>query len=352
MTTSLPATTYRDHFALAELPYFAVRDGRLVIADPDIGPAVDVHTHLALAYVRRHRVDLWREHERTRHYLSLHRSVDLDLYMNKNFAPDDLKEMKVDLSLRSLTGNGLRVTHTVPNLAREMKEMGISHSVLLPIDFPLLSHNAEVYLDVASKRRDMISLGSVHPFARKLGDKLEAQKRAGARGVKIHPAVQQIAPNHPRAMKLYRLCADLDLPVLFHCGPVGIEPKRARKLSQLALYAPAVTENPDTVFVLGHSGALQMEQALELAVGRRNVYLDLSCQSLTNVKKILDCAPSDRIMLGSDWPFYHQAPVMAKVLLASEGRRQLRRRVLFGNAARLFRIPAAPGCDRDSEAQG
>jgi predicted TIM-barrel fold metal-dependent hydrolase len=103
-------------------------------------------------------------------------------------------------------------------------------------------------------------------------------------------------------------------------------------------YERAIVENPRTTFVLGHAGALQMEEALALAKRYTNVYLETSCQSLGNVKRILDEGPGDRILFGSDWPFYHQAIPLAKVLLASEGRPALRRQVLWENAARLFGI--------------
>jgi predicted TIM-barrel fold metal-dependent hydrolase len=321
---------------LAELPYFEVRDGRLVLADPGLGPMIDVHTHLALSYGRRTTVDLWQEHERTRHYLSLEHPLDLDIYINQNIPPADVKRMKRDLTFASLTSSGMRATHTVPNLTREMAELRVVASVLLPIDYPALSWNAEAFLDVASRRDDLVSLGSVHPGARRIGDRLEAQKARGARGVKVHPAVQMIAPNHPWAIELYRMCGELDLPIFFHCGPVGIEPLMGRRRSQVKLYAPAVARSSHTTFVLGHSGALQMEQALELCRSHPNVYLDVSCQSLGNVRKIIAEAPPERIVTGSDWPFYHQGPVLAKVLLATEGKPEMRRRVLWENAARLF----------------
>jgi predicted TIM-barrel fold metal-dependent hydrolase len=41
-------------------------------------------------------------------------------------------------------------------------------------------------------------------------------------------------------------------------------------------------------------------------------------------------------MMGSDWPFYHLALPLAKVLLATEGAPEVRRQVLHDNAARLF----------------
>jgi len=325
--------------ALAELPYFERGEGdRLVLAEPGLGPVVDVHTHLALTCVRHAAVDLWREHARTEHYLPVERDLDLDIYANRNLTRHDIKRMKRDLTLAGATRSGLRRTHTAANLLREMGELGIAASVLLPIDFPCLSWNAEAYLAVAAIEPALVSLGSVHPYARDVAGRLARQKELGARGIKVHPAAQLVAPDNRRAMKLYRLCADLDLPVLWHCGPVGIEPRLARRLCQLKRYRPAVRENPHTVFILGHSGALQMEMALELALHYPNVYLDVSNQSLTSVRRIIAEAPADRVLFGSDWPFYHQAVALAKVLIATDGCPPARRRVLWENAARLFHL--------------
>jgi predicted TIM-barrel fold metal-dependent hydrolase len=126
--------------------------------------------------------------------------------------------------------------------------------------------------------------------------------------------------------------------VLFHCGPVDIEPPLGRYLSQLKHYWRAVADNPDTTFVLGHSGALQMEAALDLCKHYPNVYLETSSQGLPNVRRIVAEAPPERVMFGSDWPFYHQATPLAKVFIATEGQPETRARVLWQNAARLFEI--------------
>ncbi len=332
-------TRFRDHYGLAALPYFDLREGnRIALADPELGPAIDVHTHLAHAYGRKFNIDLWASHDRIKHYFPLNTPLDLDVYQNKNFSDARLKELKRDLTLTSLTSRGIRRTHTAANLTREMAELGVISSVLLPIDFPVLSPNADAYLKAAAKSDSLLSLGSVHPYARNVGDKLQAQKDAGARGIKVHPAVQMVAPDNKRAMALYRACADLDLPVLFHCGPVDIEPPLGRYLSQLKHYWRAVADNPDTTFVLGHSGALQMEAALDLCKHYPNVYLETSSQGLPNVRRIVAEAPPERVMFGSDWPFYHQATPLAKVFIATEGQPETRARVLWQNAARLFEI--------------
>jgi predicted TIM-barrel fold metal-dependent hydrolase len=329
---------FRDNADLARLPYFELREGRtLALADPALGPIADVHTHLALSYGPTGKVDLWRRHDETEHYLPVSQQVDLDVYANRNFTEENLKTLTRDLTIGSLGTAGMRRTHTAPNLIAEMSDLGIAVSVLLPIDFPVLSHNAETYLEVAKRSAGrLVSLGSVHPFASRPEQRLAEQKEAGARGVKVHPAVQSVRPDHPRAMRLYRACGPLGLPVLWHCGPVGIEPRRGRELSQLKHYWRAIHDHPDTTFVLGHSGALQWTMALELIKTYPNVYLEVASQSLHAIGRLIDEAPTDRLMLGSDWPFYHQGMAVAKVLMATEERQDVRRRILWDNAAELF----------------
>ncbi len=328
-----------DHFALSTLPYFEVKDGRILLAS-DVGPIADVHTHLALAFGPTGNVDLWKRHDEVLHYLPVTRPLDLDVYMNRNFTPEDLRKMKVDLVAKGVTPWGMRKTHTAANLEAEMADLGIAASVLLPIDLAAVGRNAESYLGVSQKTTKLISLGSVHPNAKDRRGKLEAQKAAGARGIKVHPAVQGIAPDDPKAMELYGMCGELDLPVLWHCGPVDIETKKGRRLCQLENYAEPVARFPETTFVLGHSGALQMPQALALALAHDNVWLETASQSLSGVRTLVRDAPPGRLMLGSDWPFYHQATALSKALLATEGNEGARRRILWDNAQRLFALEA------------
>lgn len=335
-------TRFEGLHDLARLDFFEVREGRLVLADAALGPAVDMHTHLALTFLVPPRIDLHKLHDETEHYLPKDRPIDLEVYVNRNFAGDDLARLTRDLSSGSLGSGGMRRTHTMANLAREMQELGIRQSALLPIDFPLLSDNAGHWLRETRGRPDVLCFGSVHPYQPGMRKHLEQQVNLGARGIKVHPAVQMVRPDDARAMKLYRLCGQRGLPVLFHCGPVDIETRLGRYLSQVRFYERAIAECPQTTFILGHSGALQMPEALAFARKYPNVVLELSSQSLSGVRRILAEAPPDRIVFGSDWPFYHQAIGLAKVFLATDDA-ATRKRVLWGNAARLFGLEESAG---------
>lgn len=340
MTQTLQSTRFATHRELARLSYFDLdADDDLVLADPALGPVVDTHTHLALSYLLPARVDLQAEHAKIEHYLPMESALELDTYANKNFTAEQLKALKSDLTLGSLGAGGMRATHTMPNLRREMLKLGVQLSVLLPIDLPLISDNAGHYLRATREHGagNFLSFGSVHPYSPgSIAAKLERQIALGARGVKVHPATQLIWPDAPRVMELYRHCGARGLPVLWHCGPVGIEPPAGRRRSQVYLYEKPIAENPQTTFVLGHSGALQVEQGIELARRYPNAWLEVSSQGLSAVRSIVERAPGDRVMFGSDWPFYHQAMALAKVLLATEEAPALRRAILSGNAERLF----------------
>lgn len=337
-------TRFADLLDLARLPYFTEKDGRLRLADPALGPAIDVHTHLALTYVVDQKLDLRREWPATEHYLPSYRAFELDVYANRNFAPEDLERLTKDLALGSLTDGGMRRTHTVPNLAREMRELGVRASVLLPIDFPFLSKNATTWLQAIAGRTEFVGFGSVHPYTSNVEAKLDAQVALGARGVKVHPAVQNVRPDLAKCKDLYRLCGDRGLVVFFHCGPVDIENALGRYLSQVRWYEEAIAECPGTTFVLGHSGALQMPEAIGFAKKYPNVWLEIASQSLSGVERLAAEAPEDRLLFGTDWPFYHQAMGLAKVFLATEGKDATRRRILHENAERLLGLgpSAAP----------
>src|SRR5205085_12195604 len=96
---------------------------------------------------------------------------------------------------------------------------------------------------------------------------------------------------------------------------------------------------PKTTFVLGHTGALQVDEAIALARDYPNVWVEVASQSLPAIRKILASVPAERIMFGTDWPFYPQAIQLAQVLIASDHDVALRRKVLYANACRLLGVP-------------
>lgn len=342
MAGSAHPTRFDSTLDLARLPWFDVSGGnRLVLAEgaaAEVGPVIDMHTHLAMGFFRRLRVDLHASTPTVAYYLPLTLPVDLDAYSNTNLDRAAMFAMKADVSVLGLTGQGMRTTHTAPNLLRDMDALGIVNAVVLPFDLPVGARNADHLLDVVERYPQLLPFGSVHPLDRDAEQRLDRQQAKGAHGVKLHPNGQFIAPDHPKTVHLCGRCGARGLPVLFHCGPVGIEPKAAERRCQVERYEATIRENPDTTFVLGHSGALQYDQAIRYAERYPNTYFELSCLGLEALRRVIDTVPSDRLLYGTDWPFYHQSLTLARVLIATEGEPSLRRAILHDNAARLLSL--------------
>jgi hypothetical protein len=323
---------------LARLPWFDLEGGRLVVSDRTVGPIIDMHAHYALPMLWPRRIDLQRASDHTELLLPCCSRHDLDVYANHNFGELGIKRLKRELVLGGVLGPSKRKTHTAPNLARDCRDLGIVHSAILAIDVGIPSHHVADSIATAAALGSTTAFGSVHPRKRRPKQKLEEQLHAGARGLKLHPQIQQFMPAAPEAMPLYALAAAERLPVLWHCGPVGIELESARKFVQVPNYERPLAECPDTTFVLGHSGALASEQGIDLQRRYRNAYLEVSCISLSQLRQVVAEADPDRIVYGTDWPFYHHALSLAKVLIATEGRPELRRKILHDNAARLLEL--------------
>jgi predicted TIM-barrel fold metal-dependent hydrolase len=59
---------------------------------------------------------------------------------------------------------------------------------------------------------------------------------------------------------------------------------------------------------------------------------------VTTLREMLDATGGERMLFGSDWPFYHLAATLAKVLIVTEGRPDARTAILRGNADRLLGV--------------
>jgi predicted TIM-barrel fold metal-dependent hydrolase len=294
--------------------------------------------------VRPNRIDLHRLHPETLNYLPRERAFQLDRYLNKSFSHEDLARLKRDLVLGglALVEGGPRITHSAANLARDMDDLGIVHSVLLPIDFPFVSDNAGTWLEAVAGDPRFTCYGSTHPLSMGREARMDCHHALGVTGIKLHPNIQIFAPESRRAMQLYGMCDDRRMVVFWHCGPVGIEYPHGRWLTQVRRYERPIREFPRCTFVLGHAGALQNEEAIDLARRYDNVWLEISGQSVERIRRMIERAPTDRIVFGTDWPWYHPAIGLAKVYMATEGRDELRHQILYANAARLLGLDRRP----------
>ncbi len=159
-------------------------------------------------------------------------------------------------------------------------------------------------LQQAASDSAYIPFGSFHPD---MGEteackEIERIAEAGVKGIKIHPDFQKLFVDDDAMIPLYRRCAALGLPVLFHVGDINTDystPKRTRRVVDLV---------PDLKVIAAHMGGYSIwDQAMEY-LGDTNVYLDCSevrpyLSEEHSYRLIMDFGV-DRVLFGSDYPVF------------------------------------------------
>jgi predicted TIM-barrel fold metal-dependent hydrolase len=338
---------YRGYRGLAELPWFEVdARGRLRCTAEDLPPIVDAHAHLGISLLLAPDVDLQAGSPRVRHILDCDAEepgceLDLDVYINANFTSAQLRSLRLGVLGQFTWGTDASATRTIPNLLDEMDASRVQKTVILPIAFGLpfgddLTERWMEAIKTAGAGDRLIPGASVHPRDPERIEKLRRYAGMGARVVKLHPTMQRFYPDAPEAMDIYEECGRLNLPVVWHGGRAGIEPAFTQRFALMRFYEPAIKRFPEVQFQLGHAGARDVADAIPLAQRYPNLWLDVHGQGVTMLHEIIERVGGDRLLYGTDWPFYHLAATLAKVLIVTEGRSELRHAILRGNADRLL----------------
>jgi len=343
---------------LAELPWFTRDDaGHVVLAVDDLAAGIDLHTHLGMALGFAPHPDLHAGTDRVRYMLDCEGEpeacaspLDLDVYMNLNFTEEGLSRLRSGALRQFTTGSPKAATHTIPNLAAELDRMGFARAAVLPIAFGLpgagllgrervgddLPERWLAALAASPHRERFLPGASVHPRESDALPRLRRQVRAGARILKLHPEMQRFAPDAPEAMAIYAECQRIGLPVIFHAGRSGIEPESLRPYALLRHFEEPAAAFPELPLVLGHGGARDWPDAIEVARRHDNLFVGIASLGASAIREHLRRVGPERLVFGSDWPFYPLATSVAKLLLAVEGRMDAAEAVLRGNALGIF----------------
>jgi predicted TIM-barrel fold metal-dependent hydrolase len=340
---------YQGYRGLAELPWFDLDEaGQLRCIDDTVPRSIDVHCHLGMSVLFQPRLDLQARTERVKHLLDCDATtpgcpLDLDIYINGNFSESALDDLTMSTIAQGIWGSSFAATQTIPNLLREMEAMRVQHAMLLPIKLGLpfgdsLTTDWRSAVTVAAATENLHVGLSVHPREEGAIEQMREHALAGARIIKLHPTVQRFYPDEQSLMDIYAEAEKLGLVVFFHGGRAGIEPESTHRYAMPRHYEAALAEFPKLQFVLGHAGARDAEAMLTLASRYENAWQGIHGQSLTQLERMIQRAGSDRLLFGTDWPFYHLGTSLAKVLIvtAAPDRQDMRRKILRENAERLF----------------
>ena len=228
-------------------------------------------------------------------------------------------------------------------MSTEMDAMRIQKALLLPIKLGLplgdtLTEDWQVAVDKGNAEDRLHTGFSVYPGSKTAISEMRTHAQKGSRIMKLHPPVQRFYPDSPEAMELYGEAERLNLVVFFHGGRAGIEPESSHPFAMPRHYEAPLREFPNLQFILGHAGARDAEGMLKLATRYDNAWLDVHGQGLSRLEILIERTGGERVLFGTDWPFYHMGSSLAKVLITTQAadREQIRYNILRGNVLALL----------------
>lgn len=188
--------------------------------------------------------------------------------------------------------------------------------------------------------RRIVPFASVHPADDRRALHLKEIADKGLRGVKVHPYYQECVLDSPGMLDYFRLCRDLGLAVLCHCGfDIGFPPDPVCGPERVARVLDAA---PGLVFIAAHLGGWKQWGAAADRLLGRDVYLDTAMTAPfagdPGIRRLLRGHPADRILFGTDWPwlsFEETIRFLKEELSLTPAALEA---ILGGNAEKLLRL--------------
>jgi predicted TIM-barrel fold metal-dependent hydrolase len=206
--------------------------------------------------------------------------------------------------------------------------------------------NDEILALAAENPDFMIAFSSVDP-TRGADAVAEAKRliKAGTRGFKLHPPVQQFHANDRAVYPFYEVINEARLPVIFHtghsgigtgmCGGGGIRLKHGNPMD----IDDVAVDFPDMPIILAHPSFPWQDEALSICLHKPQVFIDLSGWSPKyfppSLIQYANTLLRQKMLFGSDFPFITPERWLADFEKTAI-REDVRPLILKENARRLF----------------
>jgi len=243
-------------------------------------------------------------------------------------------------------------TSDIEDLLNKMELSSVDYSVLANFTTPkFLLNNNSWTLELCKNNKNLIPLVSFHPDLDNMEALFEKYINNGARGVKLHPMAQGFYPDNKKLYGVYKMCSELKLPVVFHCGRVANA--RRNEFSDISSITPILKKFKDMPTVLTHMVDGNVKDVHMVAESYENVYFDTSIvvTGYSEIRKtnkpswleddmaleVFEKVGAHRITFGSDYPWgsmYHDVQRFKNMKIAKD-----KLRLIFGeNALKLYNI--------------
>lgn len=230
---------------------------------------------------------------------------------------------------------------TTAGLERSMAEDGVDISVVLPVvtkpsQFETVNR---VAAELCQEKKNLISFGGIHPDCPDVKRKMREIKSLGLKGIKIHPAYQEVYMDDIRYLRILEAASEQDLVISVHAGvDIGLPDPVYASVPRIA---EAIRAAAPEKLVLAHLGGWKEWDEVEKLLAGGNVYMDTAFLedyiSDEQLFRIIRKHGADKILFGTDCPWSGQRESVERLekLPLSEAEKSM---IFAENAKRLLGI--------------
>jgi predicted TIM-barrel fold metal-dependent hydrolase len=246
------------------------------------------------------------------------------------------------------------ITECLDTLQEEMAANGVDAALVLS-SYKVTPHRPPTR-DVVRATRDIANIYTVagisitHYKERDLRELADFLADGLVKGLKLYPGYEPFYPFDARCRVVYDLAAEYDVPVMIHTGDTYSPQGKVRYAHPLNIDDVAV-DHPDVKLVICHIGNPWIRDCMEVVYKNKNVWADVSGLVLGDfedkferfmlgqITEMITYAGDPAYLLyGTDWPICGMRSYL-KFMRSLEIKEESREKIMWQNAARLFKIP-------------
>ncbi|NMB41710.1 MAG: amidohydrolase family protein [Firmicutes bacterium] len=234
---------------------------------------------------------------------------------------------------------------TLAKLSKDIDESQLDYVCLLPI-LPNTTFEEYLAASMLDKRIIPFTCADFTLPIEEMVAKLKKDIGRGAKGLKIHPVLQNTSLSDPRVHAAVEVFGEAGLPVTPHCGVneyyTPDKPYETNaEYGDVKYVIELFHEYPDYIIVAAHGGGTtggEMEILAEETKGLKNVYTDTSIRNAEYMYKAVELFGEDRVMFATDYPFFSFKHSLEQCEKAFASEPEVLDKVLFKNSARLLHL--------------
>ena len=235
------------------------------------------------------------------------------------------------------------VTSALGGTAKELKEIsrssGIDRFIVESVaTTPKQVASINCFIAEETEKSDglFIGVGTLHPESEDIKGDIEYLVSLGLKGVKLHPDIQRFKIDDYRCLKIYDICEEKGLPVLFHTGDNRYDYSNPNRMK------PILEIYKNLTVIGAHFGGYSIwEDAAEELHGIENFYVDCS-SSFFNFKdgeivKLIRKYGADKVLFGTDFPMWSPEKELERFMGLPLEESEIKS-ILSENAKRIYGI--------------